>query len=871
MNRAVRSSRAHGNFPLSTHTSNWRLRPRGTRRAVCDPHPLEHLEPRQLLSAVVPNNFEQYLIELINRARANPTQESALFGIDLNEGLPPGTISSAPKQPLAVNPYLTDAARGHSQWMLDTDTFGHTGANGSSPGGRQTAAGYVFVAPYQWGENIAWRGQFPAVPDPAATTRQLHQDLFVDAGIDDRGHRTNLLDPAYREIGTGVLSGVFTQNNTNYNAVMASEEFATSASTSGEFLTGVAYSDAVTHDSFYTPGEGLGGITITAKRLSDLSVFTATTYASGGYSLALAPGAYRVTASGAGLPQTVGYASVTIGSENIKRDFTPQTPSIDAGPPTASLNASNISSSGGTTQSFTVTYSDNASVDISTIDGSDIQVTGPGYSAAATLVSLDTNTNGTPRTATYRITARGGTWDSSDTGQYTISLQPNQVADTSGNFAAAATLGTFQVSIAAPPTISAAASDASASEAGPNTGAFTLTRTGSTSSGLTVQYTVSGSASSGVDYQSLSGQATFSAGSPTATVTVTPIDDAQHESDETVILSLSDNAAYIVDSPNRSATVTIHDNDPIGLVNARTLITASDAGSPPVIRGFVNGAETFSFDAYSTGYLGGVRLALGDVTGDGVRDIITAPGPGGPPHVRVIDGATGQALPAPLGNFFAYASTYLGGVFVASADINGDGKADIITGTEAGPPHVKVFSGADGSLLASFYAYDPGFLGGVRVAGADINGDSRGDIITAAGPGAGPHVKVFSGIDRSLLASFWAYDPGFHGGVFVAAGDINGDGQADILTGAASTAPHVKAFRGSNQQVLASFFAYAPGFAGGVRVAAEDINGDGAAEILTTPGPGLSPSVLAWKPANPTPVSTFFSGQDADLSGLFVA
>ena len=284
----------------------------------------------------------------------------------------------------------------------------------------------------------------------------------------------------------------------------------------------------------------------------------------------------------------------------------------------------------------------------------------------------------------------------------------------------------------------------------------------------------------------------------------------------------------------------------------------------------------FSFEPYP-GFMGGVRVAVGDVNNDGTPDIITGAGPGGGPHVKVIDGNTHLDLYS----FFAYNPAFLGGVFVAAADVNGDNLADIIVGADAGGgPHVKVFSGANLSELFSFFAYDPRFAGGVRVAAGDITGDGTPDIITAPGPGGGPHVRVFDGsvpqtsglgMDISAtqgnpLGSFFAYNPAFLGGVFVAAGDVNGDGQIDLITGAGpGGGPHVRVFSeriggpsfifaiGSDgaAQAIYSFFAYNPAFLGGVRVAASDITGDGQADIITAPGPGGGPNIRAFDAADP--------------------
>ena len=196
---------------------------------------------------------------------------------------------------------------------------------------------------------------------------------------------------------------------------------------------------------------------------------------------------------------------------------------------------------------------------------------------------------------------------------------------------------------------------------------------------------------------------------------------------------------------------------------AADIITGTDSGSSHVkVFDGLTGSESSSFFAYS-GFTGGVRVGTGDLNGDGFADIITGAGPGASGgHVKVFDGLTG----AQIRSFFAYPS-FTGGVFVSGGDVNGDGFADIITGTDAGSSHVKVFDGLTGSEIRSFFAYS-GFTGGVRVGTGDLNGDGFADIITGAGPGAsGGHVKVFDGLTGAEIRSFFAY-PSFAGGVFVA-------------------------------------------------------------------------------------------------------
>lgn len=406
----------------------------------------EALEQRQLFATAFPTDAEQLMLELLNRARANPAAEAALHDVDLNEGLAPGTISAAAKQPLAFNLNLIAAARAHSEDMLARDYFAHENPDGHTPGFRMSASGYAFTDSWGWGENLAYRSLLASIN---ATAVQMHADLFIDAGISGRGHRINLLDAAFKEVGVGVSNGIYTTGGFEFDVVMGTHDFAFVATRT--FLTGVAYTDGLMDDDFYTPGEGMGGITITATRNSDSAVLSTTTWASGGYSLQLQPGTYTVTASGAGLDTPVSFSDVRIGSENVKKDVVSgDVTTPDATPPTTVVKARKVIKAGGRAYYFNVTYSDPAGVLESSIDSNDVQVTGPkGYVASATLVSTTSSDAGI--TATYKIIPPRGFWNWSRTGKYEIFLKPSQVSDTLGNTVSSLTrIGFFNVAIPRP-------------------------------------------------------------------------------------------------------------------------------------------------------------------------------------------------------------------------------------------------------------------------------------------------------------------------------------------------------------------------------------------------------------------------------------
>ncbi|MBV9253022.1 MAG: VCBS repeat-containing protein [Actinobacteria bacterium] len=246
---------------------------------------------------------------------------------------------------------------------------------------------------------------------------------------------------------------------------------------------------------------------------------------------------------------------------------------------------------------------------------------------------------------------------------------------------------------------------------------------------------------------------------------------------------------------------------------------------------------------------------MADVDGDGHDEIITGAGPGGPPIVRVF-----TASGTELHEFYAFDSAFTGGVNVAAADLEGTGRPDIVVAAGAGGgPNVKVVR-PDGTLRASFFAYDDAFHGGVNVAAGVIGG--RGVIATGPGAGGGPDVRSFTW-QGQLTGARFAYDPRFVGGVNVAVGTI--EGQPSVVTGPGpGGGPDVKVFEANG--AVREFFAYDGGFAGGVTVAVTGGTSGTEAVIVTGPGPGGRPHVRVFSGSG-TPLGGGFLAYDAGFAG----
>lgn len=146
------------------------------------------------------------------------------------------------------------------------------------------------------------------------------------------------------------------------------------------------------------------------------------------------------------------------------------------------------------------------------------------------------------------------------------------------------------------------------------------------------------------------------------------------------------------------------------------------------------------------------------------------------------------------------------------------------------------------SLIKSFFAFDPRFRGGVNVAAADINQDGVMDVVAAAGAGGGPEVRVFNGTTLAIISQWYAYESSFSGGVNVAVGDLGADGVFEVVTGAGvGGSPLVKVFNAGSGAFITQFLAYADAFKGGISVGINDGNGDGTLDIVTGAGPVVVP------------------------------
>ncbi|MFO0847346.1 MAG: Ig-like domain repeat protein [Gemmataceae bacterium] len=269
-----------------------------------------------------------------------------------------------------------------------------------------------------------------------------------------------------------------------------------------------------------------------------------------------------------------------------------------------------------------------------------------------------------------------------------------------------------------------------------------------------------------------------------ATVTTTALPTGA----STITAQFAGDGTYAAGSAQTVAEIKTPPARPPVVIGYREFGVGAGAGHSADARFFnPDGSERFSLNLFP-GFTGGVRVTSADLNGDGIADMVAGTGPGSASHVRVIDGQTRAELFA----VDPFEPSFTGGVYVSTGDITGDGVPDLVVSPdEGGGPRVRVFDGKTFGQVADFFGIDdPNFRGGARAGVADMNADGRGIWWSAPGSAAArgwprstasrwpPGTPA-----RKLFADFFAFEDSLRNGVYVAVGDVDGDGMADLIAG----------------------------------------------------------------------------------------
>jgi hypothetical protein len=256
---------------------------------------------------------------------------------------------------------------------------------------------------------------------------------------------------------------------------------------------------------------------------------------------------------------------------------------------------------------------------------------------------------------------------------------------------------------------------------------------------------------------------------------------------------------------------------------------------------------------FGDGYTGPLSVALGAVNRDDVTDLAVAVGPGKTAAVKVLNGKTGKTITS----YFPFPRSFRGGVTVALADVTGDRRADLIVGSGPGMrSEVKVYDTVTHKPIATLSPFPPSFHGGVSVAAGDVNGDRKADLIVGSGAGTPAKLEIFDAVTRELIDSFSPFAPSFRGGVSVAAGSARG--RANLIVGSGLGIPAVvRVFTYGTHTPLWSFDAFAPGFTGGTAVAVGALAAGSGPSLVVGAGPGGGSQVKILDPSTRALIASF--------------
>lgn len=290
------------------------------------------------------------------------------------------------------------------------------------------------------------------------------------------------------------------------------------------------------------------------------------------------------------------------------------------------------------------------------------------------------------------------------------------------------------------------------------------------------------------------------------------------------------------------------------------IVVTPGEGVESTIKAFeLDGTEIATTLAFDEGFTGGVSLTCGDFNGDGKEDIAVTPTSAGGPNVRIYtlnSAGTGFTI---LDWFFAYDENFRGGTNLVAGDVTGDGTDElVVTPRSAGGPNVRIYHFNTTKLefesVDWVMAYQEEYHGGVQVATGDINGDGKEDIIVSPYLDGGPNIRVYTLDDDNqleLLDWVMAYDSTYRGTLSMSVGDIDGDGQGEIVLAPKTLGgPNVRVYtynsNKSDLELVDWFMAHDDNFRGGVNLFVNDVDGDDIAEVITSPASQGGPNVRVY-------------------------
>jgi Ca2+-binding RTX toxin-like protein len=767
---------------------------------------------------------EQLALELTNRARMDPLGEAARYGIDLNAGLPAGTISATAKQVLAPSSILESSAQLHANYLVANNLFTHTGSGGSTSNQRMATAGYATAGTFFSGENIAFSGSTGAYNANAEVFGQ-HQQWMLSSG-----HRTNMLLDIYEELGVGHVAFTGTSYRGATNGMVMVQNFG-ALTTSAQFITGVSYNDTDSND-FYSIGEGMSSRLVQVLQSGSV-LASSTTAAAGGYGVKLtASGLVEVVFSGGGLTSSQG-VNVTLGASNIKVDMVDNNTIETNFSATLTQTAQNLRLIGieninGTGNGLNNTMWGNK--------GNNVFAGGAGNDVVNGGAGTDTvvfTANMNQYVVTYNAATLTHTFYGNDGFIDTATgVESFQFAD------GTRTAAQLVIAPAAPVrTASITAAIATANEGNSGTTAFTfnVTLNAAAYSTQTVNWTATGSgvnAANAADFSgALSGTVTFAAGEIVKTVTVNVAGDTTAEATETFSVTLSTPSAGIA----------------LGTASSVGTITNDDASGPNIINGDAGGA-TIHDTLVGTAGVDHVNGLNGDDTliGNGGADVLN--GGNGTDSAYYYSSAAGVTVNLAAGT--GSGGDAAGDSYVSIESIIGsNGSADVLTGNAAanyiagfggndtidGGAGADTLVGGDGTDTVYYYSSTAGVTVNLA-AGTGAGGDAAGDTLNAVeqviGSNTADDILIGDGV-MNYLAGMGGNDTIDGGGV----ASPNGIGQGDSLDGGEGT--DTLSYASSAQRVIVLMDYNSPtsgiawnGTSGDVMINFENLTGSAHNDVL---------------------------------------